>query len=170
MGARIAKRLLWLVFLAGLFMSVFWAAGRFAEPAAVGKIVIATGGSVGTYNALATTWRAELARNGIDAELRPSAEGFATLRALLDPKSGIDAGFVKGGLVGSLQGRLASAKAKDWHERELDNLRSLGRLFHEPIWVFTRGDLPIESLRDLKDKRILVGTRESGAVVWSISS
>ena len=163
MGARIAKGLIWLLFLAGLSMSVFWAAGRFAEPAVVGKIVIATGGSVGTYNALATTWRAELARNGIDAELRPSAEGFATLRALLDPKSGIDAGFVKGGLVGSLQGRFASAKAKDWHERELDNLRSLGRLFHEPIWVFTRGDLPIESLRDLKDKRILVGTRQSGA-------
>jgi NMT1 family protein len=35
-------------------------------------------------------------------------------------------------------------------------------MFYEPIWVFTRGDLPISSLRDLKDKRILTGTKESG--------
>jgi uncharacterized protein len=163
MGASMARGLVWLVVLAGLVAAVLWAVVRYAEPAPRGKIVIATGGSVGTYNALAATWVGDLARNGIDAELRPSAEGFATLRALLDPKSGIDAGFVKGGLAGSLQGRLASAKAKDWRERELDDLRSLGRLFYEPIWVFTRGDLPIESLRDLKEKRILVGTRESGA-------
>ena len=35
-------------------------------------------------------------------------------------------------------------------------------MFYEPIWVFTRGDMPITSLRDLKGKRILTGTRESG--------
>jgi TRAP-type uncharacterized transport system substrate-binding protein len=163
MVARIAKRVVWIVMLAALLAAIVWTVARFAGPAPDGKIVIATGGSAGNYNALAETWRAELARNGIEAELRTSAEGFGTLRALLDPNSGIDAGFIKGGLVGSLQGRLASAKAKDWHERELGNLRSLGRLFYEPIWVFTRGDLPIESLRDLKDKRILVGTRQSGA-------
>ena len=33
----------------------------------------------------------------------------------------------------------------------------------EPIWVFTRGDLPIVSLRDLEGKRILTGTALSGA-------
>jgi uncharacterized protein len=163
MGARTAKGVVWIVMLAAVLAGIVWTMTRFAGPTLDGKIVIATGGSSGNYNALAETWRAELARNGIEAELRTSAEGFATLRALLDPNSGIDAGFIKGGLVGSLQGRLASAKAKDWHERELGNLRSLGRLFYEPIWVFTRGDLPVESLRDLKDKRILVGTRQSGA-------
>ena len=40
-------------------------------------------------------------------------------------------------------------------------LRSIGRLFHEPIWVFTRGDLPLESLRDLKNKKILVGGEQT---------
>ena len=37
---------------------------------------------------------------------------------------------------------------------------SLGRLFYEPIWVFTRGDMPISSLRDLERKKIMVGSRE----------
>ena len=89
-------------------------------------------------------------------------EGFATLRALADNNSGVNVGFVKGGLVGSLQGRLANEKAKGRHV-EYSQLSSVGRLFYEPVWVFTRGDLPITSLRDLKGKRILNGTRESGS-------
>ena len=93
--------------------------------------------------------------------MRP-LEGRITLRALADDNSGITAGFVKGGLVGSLQGRLASEKQKGRHA-EYSKLRSVGRLFHEPVWVFTRGDLPITTLRDLKGKRILIGTRDSGS-------
>ena len=69
---------------------------------------------------------------------------------------------MKGDLVGSLQGRLASEKQKGRHA-EYSKLRSVGRLFHEPVWVFTRGDLPIATLRDLKGKRILIGARDSGA-------
>jgi TRAP-type uncharacterized transport system substrate-binding protein len=160
---RVARGLLWVAIVAVLAASAFWIATRSMEPAPAGKIVMATGGSIGAYHTLASTWQRDLARNGVELELRQSAEGFTTLRALLDKNSGIQAGFVKGGLVGSLQGRLASAKAKDWHEREVDDLRSMGRMFHEPIWVFTRASLPIESLRDLKEKRVLVGTRQSGA-------
>lgn len=163
MGRRIGRAIVWLAFLGGIVACATWVAGQFLSPAPAGRIVVATGGSVGAYHALASTWRPELARNGVELELRQSAEGFTTLRALLDDKSGIQAGFVKGGLAGSLQGRLASEKAKDWHERELDKLRSIGRLMFEPIWVFSRGTLPIESLRDLKDKRVLVGLRQSGS-------
>jgi hypothetical protein len=39
---------------------------------------------------------------------------------------------------------------------------SIGRVLHEPIWVFTRGDLPIQSLRDLQHRRILIGLRDGG--------
>lgn len=134
------------------------------ETAPQGRIVLATGGANGAYHELAETFRQELARHGVTLELRKTSEGFATLRELLDKNSGLDAGFVKGGLVGSLQGRLASERARDWHERETTKLRSVGRMFLEPIWVFTRGSLPIESLRDLKGHRILVGTRGSGAL------
>jgi uncharacterized protein len=125
-----------------------------------GKIVMATGNM--QYHDLAGTYQRELQKNGVNLELRETTEGFATLKALVDNTSGINAGFVKGGLVGSLQGRLASAKAKDWRAAQIGKWLSVGRLFYEPIWVFTRADLPIQSLRDLQDRRILVGLRDGG--------
>ena len=139
-----------------------------------GKIVIAAGNS--QYFELATKYKEELRQYGVQVEVRRTTrikdregrtslrplEGRTTLRALADDESGITAGFVKGGLVGSLQGRLASDRQKGRHA-EYSKLRSVGRLFHEPVWVFTRGDLPITTLRDLKGKRILIGTRDSGS-------
>ena len=81
---------------------------------------------------------------------------------LVNDKTGVNAGFVKGGLVGSLQGRLASEKAKEWRQQQLGKWLSIGRVLYELIWVFTRGDLPINSLRDLQHRRILVGLRDGG--------
>lgn len=131
------------------------------SPMVPGKIVMATGNP--TYHALAETYRRELEHNGVSLEMRRDLEGFDTLKALVDPNSGVNAGFVKGGVVGSMQGRLAGAKGKDWRQGELEKLRSVGRLMYEPIWVFTRDDLPLTSLRDLAGKRVLVGTRQSGS-------
>ncbi len=124
-----------------------------------GKIVMAAGSS--QYYELAESYRKDLERYGIKFEVQRGGEGFATLRALLKEGPGINAAFIKGGLVGSLQGRLATEKAKNRHE-EFAKLWSIGRIFYEPIWVFTRSDRPIASLRDLKGKRILTGTKESG--------
>lgn len=130
------------------------------SPMVPGRIVMATGNS--PYQALAETYREDLERNGVTLELRRSVEGFNVLKSLTDPASGINAGFIKGGVVGSMQGKLAGLKGKEWRKSELDKIRSVGRLFHEPVWVFTRGDLPLASLRDLRGKRLLVGTRQSG--------
>jgi TRAP-type uncharacterized transport system substrate-binding protein len=125
-----------------------------------GRIVVAAGSP--QYFELAESYRKDLERNGIKYEVQRRTEGFATLNELLDPKSDINAGFIKGGLVGSLQGRLATEKAKGRHA-QFGKLLSVGRLFYEPIWVYSRGDLPIKSLRDLQNKKIMTGTRESGA-------
>jgi uncharacterized protein len=139
-----------------------------------GKIVVAAGNA--QYVELAEKFKQDLRKYGVKLEVREKSlfkdkegrttlrplEGRLTLRALVDNESGISAGFVKGDLVASLQGSLATEKQKDRHT-EYSKLHSVGRLFHEPIWVFTRGDLPIGTLRDLKGKRILIGTRDSGA-------
>jgi len=139
-----------------------------------GRIVIAAGNS--QYMELAERYQRTLAQYGVQVEVRRTTrvqdkeghsklrplEGRLTLRALVDDDSGITAAFVKGDLVGSLQGRLASEKQKGRHA-EYAKLRSLGRLFYEPVWVFTRGDLPITTLRDLKGKRIMIGTLDSGS-------
>ena len=139
-----------------------------------GTIVIAAGND--QYAELAQMYKEELLKFGVHMVVRQTTpirdkegrtvmrplEGRVTLRALVDDESGITAGFVKGDLVGSLQGSLATEKQKGRHA-EYSKLYSVGRLFQEPVWVFTRGDLPIETLRDLKGKRIMIGTRESGA-------
>ena len=64
--------------------------------------------------------------------------------------------------MGSLQGRLATEKAKGRYA-EFNKLRSVGRMFYEPIWVYSRGDLHVASLRELKGMKIMTGTKESGA-------
>ncbi|MCL4767706.1 MAG: ABC transporter substrate-binding protein [Hyphomicrobiaceae bacterium] len=163
MALSLARWFVIVLFTLAAGLGTVWAIMQVVEPAPAGRIVMATGGAAGTYHELAESFRQELERNGVSFELRQTSEGFATLRALLDKTSGLDAGFVKGGLVGSLQGRLASTRAREWHDRELGKLRSVGRMFHEPIWVFTRGSLPIESLRELEGRRILIGSRGSGA-------
>ncbi|KAB2942936.1 MAG: hypothetical protein K8F92_14230 [Hyphomicrobium sp.] len=126
-----------------------------------GKIVLATGG-LSHYQELGLAYQKALEPYGVELVMRPAVEGFKTLKGLVAEPPEFDAAFIKGGLVGSMQGRLARSKAQEWHSKELGKLRSVGRLFYEPIWVFVRSDFAGQSLRDLKGKRVLTGTRESG--------
>jgi uncharacterized protein len=146
--------------LAGVIGLASYGVVRETETIGEGKIVMATGSS--QYYELAESYRRDLERNGIRLEVQRLTEGFTTLKTLLDPNSGLNAGFIKGGLVGSLQGRLATEKAKGRYA-EFNKVLSVGRVFYEPIWVYSRGDLPVASLRDLKGMKILTGTKESGA-------
>jgi uncharacterized protein len=146
--------------LAGVIGLASYGVVRETDTIGEGKIVMATGSS--QYYELAESYRRDLERNGIKLEVQRLTEGFATLKTLLEPNSSLNAGFIKGGLVGSLQGRLASEKAKGRHA-EFGKLLSVGRMFYEPIWVYSRGDLHVASLRDLKGMKIFTGTKESGA-------
>jgi len=136
--------------------------GMWRQTQAIGEGRIVLVADSPPYAELAESYRRDLERFGVKYEVQQGTGGFATLKALLEAGPGVNAGFIKGGLVGSLQGRLATEKAKGRYA-EFSQLLSVGRLFYEPIWVFTRGDLPITSLRDLKGKKIYVGTREGGA-------
>lgn len=147
------------IVLAGAIGAGGYAVVRQAGAIGAGRIVVATGSP--QYVALAESYRRDLDRYGVDYEVQQRTAGFRTLRELLKPGPGINAGFIKGGLVGSLQGRLASERAKARYD-QYSQLVSVGRLFYEPIWVFTRGDLPITTLRDLKGKKVLTGTWASG--------
>lgn len=146
--------------LAGVIGIASYGVVRGTQTIGEGRIVMATGSS--QYYELAESYRSELERHGIKLEVQRLTEGFATLKTLLEPNSPLNAGFIKGGLVGSLQGRLATEKAKGRYA-EFNKLLSVGRMFYEPIWVYSRGDLHVASLRDLKGMKILTGTKESGA-------
>ena len=148
---------------AGLFLAA-WAAILILKPGPEGKLVLASGGSEGAYNDLAIAYQKQMAKYGIEVELRPTTAGNATLRALfVDEKSDVDAGFIKGGVAGSLQGRMATEKERKSHDRQTDALFSVGRMFYEPVYVFYRGPAQVKSLNELKGRKIAVGSKEGGA-------
>lgn len=162
MRTRIGR---WIALGGLLFMislAALWAALQVWQPRPAGRIVLATGGSEDAYHEYGRTLQKELAKRGISVELRPALEGTDTLKSLFSDDSGVDAGIIKGGFASTLQGRLATTKAREWHDQNLPKVRSLGRLFYEPMWIFVRADAGIKSLRDLKSKTVYVGTKSSG--------
>jgi uncharacterized protein len=159
MDSNVARTSVVTLLVAGVALTGFSLVRSAQDLDRAGKIVIAAGNA--QYADLAAKYQKDLKVYGIDVVINTETQGFAALRALTDNNSGITAGFIKGGLLGSLQGSLATEKAKGAHAN-YEQLLSLGRLFSEPIWVFTRGDMPIASLRDLAGKKILVGLRDGG--------
>ena len=118
---------------------------------------LATGPPNGAYTKLAETWKDELALFGVDLVLTED-EG-AKARAALAERN-IQGAFLVGGYSTSQK---YFSYGKRSVIREEDNLRSLGRLFDEPIWIYYRrlAD-PIEGLQSFKGKRISVGPESSG--------
>ena len=151
--------------MAGLLCAVLLltAVLRWVDPSPPGRLVVASGGAGGLNHEMAELYKPVLARYGIDLQLRRDLEGIASLNALVASDRKVDAAFLKGGLVGGLQGRYASSDDQAKHTRETAALRSIGRLFYEPMWVFYRGPEQVSSLKEFRGKRILVGAPGSGA-------
>jgi uncharacterized protein len=148
----------------GLLILVAAAVGAYAAlvyPQPFSRIIVATGGSEGLYNDVAVVYQKELKRYGVDLDLRSDLDGFFTLKAMVVDDTA-QAGFVKGGFVGGLQGRLATDDDRAWHEKDVAVLRSVGRLFLEPLWVFTRKGDKFAALGELKGRKIYIGTKASG--------
>ena len=161
-GRRVRQFLLVVVGVLASVLLALWLAIALLQPGPPGRIVVATGGAAGAYTQLVETWKRELARFGVTLELKPDIQGLDTLLALTDPNGEVDAGVVKGGLAGSLQGRLATASERAAHDVQVERLQSAGRLFYEPIWIFYRGPNLVRSLGEFKGRRIMVGTATSG--------
>jgi TRAP-type uncharacterized transport system substrate-binding protein len=87
-------------------------------------IVMATGAQGGAYAEAARRYQAVLARHGVHLELRESHGSVENLELLNDPKSGVSVALAQGGLT--------NATASP-------DVRSLGTVFYEPVWVFLRG-------------------------------
>lgn len=149
-------------------IGAIWLAIVILKPGPDGKLTLASGGSEGSYNELALQYQKQLAKYGVDVELRPLTAGANTVAALFGSgPSEVDGGFVKGGVAGSLQGRYATVEERALHDRQVENLVSVGRLFYEPIYVFyrrTAADAKLaRSLSDFKGRKIWIGTPEGGS-------
>jgi TRAP-type uncharacterized transport system substrate-binding protein len=94
------------------------------EPLPPRTIVMATGAQGGAYAEVARRYQAILARNGVRLELRESHGSVENLELLRDPKSRVSVALAQGGLTSP---------------PESPDVRSLGTVFYEPVWVFLRG-------------------------------
>jgi TRAP-type uncharacterized transport system substrate-binding protein len=111
------------------------------------RVVVMTTGTPGSdYEMLGLHYQAVLKRFGVDLRLMPSAGAVENLRRLNNPRSGVSIGFAQGGLT------------SDAHS---PGLESLGTIFFQPFWFFSR--LPLESgIAELRGKKIAIGLEGSG--------
>jgi uncharacterized protein len=128
----------------------FWVAALFVKPAPPDHFVISTSSKGSAYFQLAERIRDEAAKKGVKIEVRESGASSENLKLLEDAASGVQAGFVQGGLTNAIAS---------------PNLHSMGRLITEPVWVFYRSAEKIEYLTQLKGKRILTGPAGSGTSI-----
>jgi TRAP transporter TAXI family solute receptor len=125
----------------------FLITSRFVTPAPPHKMVIAAANKGSPYYRWAEEYQKNLAQSGITLEIKETSGSLENLRLLNDDASGVQLGFVQGGIAST---------------RDNPLLRSLGRVIYEPLWVFYRGDSKIDRLTDLKGKRVLVGPSGGG--------
>jgi TRAP-type uncharacterized transport system substrate-binding protein len=144
---RLRDAVLYSVLLLALMAAIGWFVLRFAGPAPPSAFVLSTASAGSPYHRYGERYKAVFERQGVKLEVRESTGSVANLKALADPASGVHAAFVQGGI--------ASA-------RTAPDLLSLGRVAYEPLWVFFREGVPLNSLADLRGKRVLVGPSGGG--------
>ncbi len=132
-----------------LVAALVYAAYRLVDPTPPKTVILSTGQENSAYEVLGKRYAAILARQGIRVDLRRSQGSMENLQRLKDPDSGIDIAFVQSGST-TLE-----------HSEEND-LESLGSLFVEPVWLFYRAGVKLDSLRDLQGLNINVGPRGTG--------
>jgi TRAP-type uncharacterized transport system substrate-binding protein len=109
------------------------------------KIVMATGAQGGAYHELGIRYREILAQAGVEAQLLTTTGAIENLTRLRDPASGVDIGFIQGGTT---------------TQKESPGVESLGTLFYEPLWFFTR--ISGSRTEGLSGRRLSIGPEGSG--------
>jgi len=107
----------------------------------------------GTLNSeLVKCYQQVLASNGIEVKLDPSAGAVETLGDLRNPKSGVSVALVPGGIT---------------TKQDSPELVSLGTLFYQPLWIFSRGRLP-HGLLQFRGRRVSIGPEGSSSRAVSL--
>src|SRR4051812_35280957 len=127
-----------------------WIAFHFVRPAPPHTIVMTSGAEGSSFQFNADKYRAILARQGVTLKVLPSQGSLENLKRLSDPNSGVDIGFVQGGLATL---------------GDPGKVVSLGSVFYVPVFLFYRLPQRIRIMSELDGKRIAVGREGSGAHV-----
>jgi TRAP-type uncharacterized transport system substrate-binding protein len=131
-----------------LVMGAAWLVLEYFVPSPPFRVTIATGRKGTTFDYFGERYRARFARAGIELNVQETAGALANFKLLQDRNSNVQIAFSTGGISNS-------AQAPD--------LRSMGLIFNVPFWVFYPSSQSLDSLTQLKGKRIAVGPEGSGA-------
>jgi TRAP transporter TAXI family solute receptor len=125
----------------------FFIAFHFVTPAPPRRIVMATGSQDGAYYQFGLRYQKLLARQGITLDVRVTSGSVENVRLLKDSAADVAVAFVQGGVLAA---------------EESEDLLSLGTLYFEPIWVFTRAETGGHDIGGLVGKRLAMGPEGSG--------
>jgi len=139
-------------FLPALILTVaaFMLAYQFVDPAPPNTVTLSAGSKEGAYYKHAESYRDYLKQRGITVNILESAGSLENVERLSQGTA--DVAFVQSGIASPENSKLAS----------------LGSLYYEPLWVFVRADVHINSLIELKGKSIAIGPEGSGTRVLSL--
>jgi TRAP-type uncharacterized transport system substrate-binding protein len=131
-------------------LAIYW----FVHSAPPRILTITSGPPGSTFEKSAEKYRDILARNGVTLKILPSQGSLENLQRLENPASGVDIGFVQGGISDGTNAQ---------------KLISLGNVSYEPLLVFYRGATNITLLSGLAGKRLAIGSAGSGAHSLSLT-
>ena len=151
----LSRRDLWRVGIVGalLVAACLWVSLRFLEPIPPRRIVLASGPPSSLYHQHAERYKELLAREGVTLEERMTEGAGDNLRLLLDRNSGVDLGFVQGGVA---------------RFPEANSVVMVASLYYEPLWIFVRRGEPIDALAQLTGTRIGMGAPGSGTYAMAV--
>jgi TRAP-type uncharacterized transport system substrate-binding protein len=124
-----------------LAAALVWGLARL-HPLPPQTLTLACGPEGSSYQVFGKRYQALLAKQGIQLRLVTTQGGVENLARLNEPGSGVDLGFVEGGLTA---------------ETDEPSLVSLGTIGYAPIWFFSRHIATDRGLFALKGKRVSVG-------------
>lgn len=130
-----------------VIVAAFAVTAYFVKPAPPDVVVMSVGGEGGAYWRFAEAYREVLARDHITLDLRTSAGSRENLDRLRDDTADYSVALIQSGVT---------------NPDDAPNLVSLGRMFHEPLWVFHRLPRDPQRLTDLRGKRLAIGAAGSG--------
>ena len=133
-----------------LIGGAFWFTSRFIQPEPKKELTIATGREGGVYYSYAIRYKKLLEEEGVKVHLLPSAGSVETRKLLLSHKA--DIGFMQGG----------TAKKSDGKK-----INAIAAIYPEPLWIFIAKKSDINTINDLRTKRIAIGERGSGTFALS---
>ncbi len=131
---------------AGLIIcfAIYW----FIHTAPPHTITVTAGPPGSTFEKNAINYSNILARSGVILKILPSQGSLQNLQRLENRHSGVDIGFVQGGITDDTNA--------------MDHLVSLGSIAYEPLLIFYRNPAPIHFLSELDGKRVAIGPVGSG--------